>query len=61
MINLKVQDMTAASLPLARDQKVYPNNVAAFLNMLEKGATENNLSNTLGNTLDIDKSGIQNK
>jgi len=53
--------MTAASLPLARDQKVNPNNIGAFLNMLEKEATENNLSNTLGNTLDIDKSGIQNK
>jgi hypothetical protein len=60
-MNLKLQNMTAASLPLTRDQKVNPNNVGAFLNMLEKGATKNNLSKTLGNTLKIDESGIQNK
>jgi hypothetical protein len=29
--------------------------------MLEKVATENNVSDTLGNTFNIDKSGIQKK
>ena len=60
-MKLKVQDMAAESLSLARDQRMNPNNVGAFLNMLEKVATENNVSDTLGNNFSIEKSGIKNK
>jgi len=61
LMKLKVQDMAAESLSLARDRRMNPNNVGAFLNVLEKVATESNLSDTLGNTFNIGKSGIQNK
>ena len=60
-MKLEVQDMAAESLSLARVQRMNPNNVRAFLNMLEKVATENNPSDTLENTFNVDKSGIQNK
>jgi hypothetical protein len=49
MMKLEVQDMAAESLSLARNQRMNPNNVGAFLNMLEKVATKNNPSDTLGN------------
>jgi hypothetical protein len=61
MMKLKMQDMAAESLSLARDQRMNPNNVGTFLNMPEKVATENNVSDTPGNTFNIEKSGIQNK
>jgi hypothetical protein len=35
------------------------NIVGTFFNMLEKAATENNLSNRAGNIFNIDESGIQ--
>jgi hypothetical protein len=58
---MKVQGMAAESLSLSRDHGMNPNNVGAFLNMMDKVATENNLSDTLLNIFNIDKSGKQNK
>jgi hypothetical protein len=54
-----VQDVTAESLYSTRAQRMNRNAVRAFFNMLEKVATENNLSDTPGNILNIDGNGIQ--
>jgi hypothetical protein len=54
-----VQDVTAESLYSTRAQRMNRNAVGAFFNMLEKVATENNLSDTPGNIFKIDGSGVQ--
>jgi hypothetical protein len=54
-----VQDVTAGSLSLTRAQRMNRNTVGTFFNMLEKVATENNLSDTPGNILNIKGSGKQ--
>ena len=56
-MKLKLQDMTSESRFLARDQRMNRNTVGIFFNMLEKVATENNPSDTLGNIFNIDKYG----
>lgn len=61
MMKLKMQYMAAESLSLTRDQRMNLKNVGAFLNALEKVATENNVSDTLRKTFNIHKSCIQNK
>ena len=54
-----MQDMTAENLSLARAQRMNRNTGGTFFNMLEKAATDNNLSDTPGNILNIDASRIQ--
>jgi hypothetical protein len=48
-----VQDVTAESLSLTGAQRMKGNAVGTFYNMLEKVATENNLSDTPGNLFNI--------
>jgi len=50
--------MTAESLSVARTQRMNRNTVGNFLNMLEKVAAENKLSDTPGNSFNIDESSI---
>jgi hypothetical protein len=57
-MKLKLQDMTSESRSLARDQRMNRNTVGIFFDVLEKVATENNLSNTPGTIFKMDKSGI---
>ena len=54
-----MQDVTAESLSLTGAQRMNWNAVGTFYNMLEKVATENNLSDTPGNILNINGSGKQ--
>lgn len=58
-MKLKLQDMSAESLSVARAQRVNWNTVGTFFNMLEKTATENNLSGTPGNDSNVNESGTQ--
>jgi hypothetical protein len=58
-MSLKVQDATVEHLSLARAQRMNWNIVGAFFNMLEKVATENNVSDTPGNIFNIAESDIQ--
>jgi len=51
--------MIAESLSVVRAQRINRNSAATFFNMPENTATENNLSDTPGNILNTDKSGIQ--
>jgi len=48
MMKLKLQYMTAENLSLARAEKTKWKPIGTFFNMLEKLATENNLSDTPG-------------
>jgi hypothetical protein len=48
-MKLKLQDMSAESLSIARAQTVNWINGGTFFNMLENVATENNLSGRAGN------------
>ena len=59
MVKLKVQDMTAGSLSVAGYQRMNRNTVGALFNVLENEATENNLSDTPGNILNIYENGRQ--
>jgi len=59
-MKLKLQDTTAESLSLAGAHRVNRNNVGTFLKFLDKGATEDNLSDTSRNICNFDESGIQN-
>jgi hypothetical protein len=54
-----VQDVNVESLSLTRAQRMNRNAVGTFYNMMEKVATENKLSNTPGNILNINGSGKQ--
>jgi len=51
--------MPAEILSVARAQSMNLNTVGKFLNMLEKVAAENKLSDTPGNSFNIDESSIQ--
>jgi hypothetical protein len=57
MMKFKVNVVTAESLSLARAQSMNRNSFGIFFNMLEKAATENNLSDTPGNFFNSDESG----
>jgi hypothetical protein len=59
VIKLNLQDMIVESLSVVRAQRINRNSVATFINMPENTATENNLSDTPGNILNTDESGIQ--
>jgi hypothetical protein len=61
VLKLKLQDMTAESLSLARVERMNWNTFVTFCNMLEKVETENKLSDTHANHFNIDKIGTQNK
>jgi hypothetical protein len=56
VVKLKVQDMTAGSLCVARFERMKRNTVGTLFNMLENVATEINLSDTPGNIFNIDES-----
>jgi hypothetical protein len=58
-MKLKLQDTTAESLSLARAHRMNRNNVRTFFKMLDKVATEDNLSDTPRNIFNFDESGIQ--
>jgi hypothetical protein len=58
-MELKLQDVTAESLSLARVQRMNRHTVGAIFNMLKKLATENTLADTAGNIFKTDESGIQ--
>jgi hypothetical protein len=51
--------MTAGNLSLSRAQIMNQHTVGTFFNMLEKVATENNLSDAPGNVINNNESGIQ--
>ena len=51
--------MTAERPSVARAQRMNRNTVGIFLNVLEKVAAENKLSDTPGNSFNIEESGIQ--
>jgi len=51
--------MTARNLSLARTQRINRHTTGTFFNMLERVATENNLSDAPGNIINNNESGIQ--
>jgi len=53
MMKLKMHDITAEGLSLARAERTNRNPIGTFFNMLEKVATENNPSGTPGNIFNI--------
>ena len=57
--NTDPQYVTVESLSLTRAQRMTWNIAGTFFNMLEKVATEYNLSDRPGNIFNIDESGIQ--
>ena len=57
-MKLKLQNVTAESLSLARARRMN-RNTRTFFNMLQKVGTENNLSDTHGNIFFFDKSDLQ--
>ena len=57
-MKLKLQYMTAENLSLARAEKTKRKPIGTFFNMLEKVATENNPSDTLGNIFSLCGSGV---
>lgn len=59
MTKLKLQDMAAGNLSLARAQRMNRHTVGTIFNMLEKVATENNLSDAPGNVINNNESGTQ--
>jgi len=58
-MKLKLQDMTAGRMSLARGHRMNRNTVGTFFKMLGKVATQNSLSDTPGNFCNIYESGIQ--
>jgi len=58
-MKLKLQDMTAESLSLARAEGMNRNPLGTFFNMLEKVATENNPSDTPAKIFNIYGNGIK--
>jgi hypothetical protein len=54
-----VQDVTSESLSVTVAQRMNRNAIRTFFNMLEKAATENNLSDKSGNIFNIDEIGTQ--
>jgi hypothetical protein len=59
MLKLKLQDITAESMSLARVERMNWNTFGTLCNVLEKIETENNPSDTPGNIFNIDKLGTQ--
>jgi hypothetical protein len=57
-IKLKQQYMTAESLSLARAQRMNRNTVGTYFNVLEKAATDFNLSDTPKNIFNVYESVI---
>jgi hypothetical protein len=55
---LKQQDMTAENLSLGRTQRMNRNTAGTYFNMLEKAATDSNLSDIPGNIFSIDEIGV---
>jgi len=55
---MKLQDMTAESLSLARVQRMNRNTVGTFFNILDEITTENTFADTPWNIFNIDESGI---
>jgi hypothetical protein len=56
---MKLQDMTTKSLSFARASRMNRKTVGIFCKILDKVATENNLSDTPENIFNTDESGIQ--
>jgi hypothetical protein len=59
VLKLKLQDVTAENLSLARVERMNWNTFGTLCNVLEKIETENNLSDTPANLFNIDKIGTQ--
>jgi hypothetical protein len=55
----KFQKMAAENLSLVGVQRKNGNTAGTFFNMLEKAVSQKNLSDTPGNTFNIEESGIQ--
>ena len=58
-MKLKLQDMTAESLSVARAQRVNRNTFGTFFNVIENVVTESNLSDTPGNVSKVNRNRTQ--
>jgi hypothetical protein len=59
VMKMKLQDMTIKSLSFARASRINRKIVGIFCKILEKIATESNISDTPENLFKTDESGIQ--